>query len=67
MNDHFGSGDTQTQSINNEAEMQEQPRADDVDAEERDVFTVALMSLKESSIVPPYIYVFSIYYCSFLS
>ena len=35
VNDHFGSGDAQTQSTNNEAELQEQPRADDVD-EERD-------------------------------
>ena len=32
-NDHFGSGDTQTQSTNDEAELQEQPRADDVDEE----------------------------------
>ena len=36
VNDHFGSGDAQTQSINDEAELQEQPRADDVDEEERD-------------------------------
>ena len=36
VNDHFGSGDTQTQSTNDEAELQEQPRADDVDKEERD-------------------------------
>ena len=35
MSDHFGSGDAQTQS-NDEAELQEQPRADDVDVEERD-------------------------------
>ena len=35
VNDHFGSGDAQAQSTNNEAELQEQPRADDVD-EERD-------------------------------
>ena len=35
-NDHFGSGDAQTQSTNDEAELQEQPRADDVDEEERD-------------------------------
>ena len=40
MNDHFGSGDTQTQSTNDEAELQEQPpeqpRIDDVVKEERD-------------------------------
>ena len=36
MNDHFGSSDAQTQFINNEAEMQEQPWKDDVDEEERD-------------------------------
>ena len=36
VNDHFGSGDNQTQSINDEAELQEQPRADDIDEEERD-------------------------------
>ena len=36
MNDHFGRGDAQTQFINDEAELQEQPRADDVDEEERD-------------------------------
>ena len=36
VNDHFGSGDAQTQSMNDEAELQEQPRADDVDEEERD-------------------------------
>ena len=36
MNDHFGSGDTQTQSTNDEAELQEQTRAADVDEEERD-------------------------------
>ena len=35
-NDHFGSGDAQTQSTNDEAELQEQPRPDDVDEEERD-------------------------------
>ena len=29
VNDHFGSGDAQTQSTNDEAELQEQPRADD--------------------------------------
>ena len=33
VNDHFGSGDAQTQSINYLAELQEQLRADD---EERD-------------------------------
>ena len=33
---HFGSGDAHTQSINDEAELQEQPRADDIDEEERD-------------------------------
>ena len=27
VNDHFGSGDAQTQSTNDEAELQEQPRA----------------------------------------
>ena len=36
VNDHFGSGDAQTQSTNDEAELQEQPRADDVDEEETD-------------------------------
>ena len=36
MNDHFGSGDAQIQSTNDEAELQEQPRGDDVDEEERD-------------------------------
>ena len=36
MNDHFGSGDAQTQSTNDEAELQEQPLVDDVDEEERD-------------------------------
>ena len=35
MNDHFGSGDAQTQSTNDDAELQEQPRIDDID-EERD-------------------------------
>ena len=35
VTDHFGSGDTQTQSTNDEAELQEQPRADYVDEEER--------------------------------
>ena len=36
VNDHFGSGHVQSQSINDEADLQEQPRADDVDEEERD-------------------------------
>ena len=36
VNDHFGSGDAQTQSTNDETELQEQPRVDDVDEEERD-------------------------------
>ena len=36
MNDHFGSGDAQTQSIYDETELQEQPWTDDVDEEERD-------------------------------
>ena len=36
VNDHFGSGVAQTYSTNDEAELQEQPRADDVDEEERD-------------------------------
>ena len=36
VNDHFGSGDAQTQSTNDKAELQEQPRADDVDEEDRD-------------------------------
>ena len=36
VNDHFGSGDAQTQSTNDEAELQGQPRADDVDEEEKD-------------------------------
>ena len=35
MNDHFWSGDAQTQSTNDESELQEQPRADDMDEEER--------------------------------
>ena len=35
VNDHFGSGDAQTQSTNDEAELQEQPQADDIDEEER--------------------------------
>ena len=30
VNDHFGSSDAQSQSTNDEAELQEQPRADDV-------------------------------------
>ena len=34
VNDHFGNCDAQTQSTNDEAELQEQPRAD-VDEEER--------------------------------
>ena len=37
VNDHFGSGDAQTQSTNDEAEMQEQPQADEIGEEERDV------------------------------
>ena len=28
VNDHIGSGDAKTQSANDEAELQEQPRAD---------------------------------------
>ena len=36
VNDHFGSGDAQTQSTNDEAELHEQLRANDVDEEERD-------------------------------
>ena len=36
VNDHFGSADAQTQSTYDEAELQEQTRADDVDEEERD-------------------------------
>ena len=36
MNAHFGNGNAQTQSTNVEAELQEQPRTDDVDEEERD-------------------------------
>ena len=35
VNGHFGSGDAQAQSTTDEAEMQEQPRADDVDEEKR--------------------------------
>ena len=35
VNDHFGSGDVQTQSTNVEAELQEQPRTDDINEEER--------------------------------
>ena len=34
--DHFGSDDAQTQSTNDVADLQEQPRADDVDEDERD-------------------------------
>ena len=33
---HFESGDAQTQSTNDEAELQVQPLADDIDEEERD-------------------------------
>ena len=33
VNDHFGSGDAQSQSTNAGAELQEQPRADGVDEE----------------------------------
>ena len=36
VNDYFRSGDAQTQSTNGEAELPKQPRADDVDEEERD-------------------------------
>ena len=36
VNDHFGGGDAQTQSTNDETELQKQPREDDVDEEERD-------------------------------
>ena len=36
VNGHFGSGDAQTQSTNDEAKLQEQHRADDVGEEERD-------------------------------
>ena len=36
VNDHFGSGDVQTQSTNGESELQEQPRPDDVVEEEKD-------------------------------
>ena len=36
VNDHFGRGVAQTQSTNDKAELQEQPRADDVNEEERD-------------------------------
>ena len=36
VNDHFGSGDAQAQSTNGEANLQEQPRADDVDEEGSD-------------------------------
>ena len=35
LDENFRSGDAQTQSTNDQAELQEQPRADDVD-EERD-------------------------------
>ena len=37
VNDHFGSGVAQTYSTNDEAELQEQPRADDVADEEREM------------------------------
>ena len=33
INDHLGGGDAQTQCTNDEEELQEQPRADDIDAE----------------------------------
>ena len=33
---HFGSGDAQTESTNDAAERQEQPRADDIAGEESD-------------------------------
>ena len=33
---HFGSSDAQIQSTNDKTELQEQPRADDIDEEERD-------------------------------
>ena len=36
VNDHFRNGDDQTQSTNDEADLKEQPRADDVNEEERD-------------------------------
>ena len=36
MNDHFGSGDAQTQATNVEAELREQPRADELDKAESD-------------------------------
>ena len=36
VNDLFRSGDAQTQSTNDEAELQGQPRTDYVNAEERD-------------------------------
>ena len=36
VNDQFGSGDVQTQSTNDEAELKEQPWTDDLDEEERD-------------------------------
>ena len=37
VNDHFGGGDdAQTQSINDEAELQDKPRAGDVNEKERD-------------------------------
>ena len=36
VNDRFGSGDAQTQSSNDEAELQEQPWTDVIDVEERD-------------------------------
>ena len=36
VNDHFGSVDAQTHSTKGDGELQEQPRADDVDEDERD-------------------------------
>ena len=38
VNDHFGSGGAPTQSTNDEAELQEQPRRieDEIDEKERD-------------------------------
>ena len=46
MNYHFGSSDAQTQPTNDEAELQEEPRADDVDEEERADLRTSLGKMK---------------------
>ena len=44
VNDLFGNGDAQTQSTNDEAELQEQPRTDDV------VWPMGLLFIKTSPV-----------------